>query len=219
MEQAIEKIKIAVIDDHGLYRKGLIKLITTLSSSFDVCMEASNGQDFLNRLQKDNLPGLAILDIDMPIMDGYEIAEILKNKYPQIQVLVITMLEDESSLIRMIKSGVKGYLSKDVEPDELKQALETISKGQFHYNDSLSGKLIQVILTDTLKNNGHQLNERELAFLELCCTELTYKEIADRMFLSPKTIDGYRAALFERFNAKSRVGLVLLAIKNGWVKI
>lgn len=219
MEQAIEKIKIAVIDDHGLYRKGLIKLITTLSSSFDVCIEASNGQDFLNRLQKDNLPDLAILDIDMPIMDGYEIAEILKNKYPQIQVLVITMLEDESSLIRMIKSGVKGYLSKDVEPDELKQALETISKGQFHYNDSLSGKLIQVILTDTLKNNGHQLNERELAFLELCCTELTYKEIADRMFLSPKTIDGYRAALFERFNAKSRVGLVLLAIKNGWVKI
>lgn len=219
MEATNELTRIAVVDDHGLYRKGLIKLIKSLSPAFDVCLEASNGQDFLNRLQKEEKPHVVIVDIDMPIMNGFEIAEILKTEYPDLHVLIITMLEDEQALIRMLKSGVKGYLSKDVEPDELLQALETISKGNFHYTDTMSGKLIHAIQMEGEKGNSHGLSDREITFLELCCSELTYKEIADKMFLSPKTIDGYRAALFERFDAKSRVGLVLLAVKNGWVKI
>jgi DNA-binding NarL/FixJ family response regulator len=213
-----EVIKIAVIDDHGLFRKGLIKLIKSLDTSFEIILEASNGEDFLNRLSPDNLPDIAIVDIDMPIMDGFETSATIEEAYPSIHVLIITMMEDEKSLIRMIKSGVKGFLSKDVEPDELKKAIHSIALGKFHYNDAVSGKLIQMIQSGDDPGH-HGLNHREYTFLEFCCSELTYKEIADQMFLSPKTIDGYRANLFERFNAKSRVGLVLLAIKNEWVKI
>ncbi len=212
-----EPVKIAVVDDHTLYRKGLIKLIRSISPELDIFMEASDGKEFIDRLSEDQLPDLAIIDIDMPVMSGFEVAEYLKEHYPSVQVLVVTMLDDEQSLIKMIRAGVKGYLGKDVEPDELKKAIHTISAGQFYYTEALSGKLVDAIRNDNME--ADQLNDREAEFIHYCCSELTYKEIADRMFLSPKTIDGYRANLFERFEVKSRVGLVLFALKRGWVEI
>ncbi|MCR9173377.1 MAG: response regulator transcription factor [bacterium] len=212
-------INIAVVDDHQLFRKGLIKLIHSLSDSYKVVFEASNGEDFLSRMDNFDQLTMIIVDIDMPVMNGYELAEALMKKHPDLPVLALTMHGDnEMSIIRMIKSGVKGYLSKDIEPDELKSAIETVSSGVFHFNQALSGKLLNMVITDN-ESKKELFNDRELEFLRLCCSELTYKEIADKMFLSPKTIDGYRAALFERFEAKSRVGLVLLAIKNRWVNL
>ena len=160
---------------------------------------------------------IAIVDLDMPIMNGYEISEILRDKHPDINVLILTMIDDEQSIIRMVKSGVKGYLGKDINPSELKKAIESVNNGVFHFNQAFSEKLLQMALNEG--GNGHGLNDRELKFLELCCSELTYKEIADQMCLSPKTIDGYRANLFERFEIKSRVRLVMLAIKSGWVDV
>jgi DNA-binding NarL/FixJ family response regulator len=182
-------------------------------------MEASNGQDFLNRLPKDHQLDVIIVDLDMPIMNGHELAQELKENEESFNLLALTMHgEDEQAIIRMIRSGVKGYLSKDVEPDELKAAIHSVAKGTFHFNDALNGKLLEIIL-DENSNTKYELNDREQQFLELACSELTYKEIADQMFLSPKTIDGYRAALFERFNAKSRVGLVLFALKHELVEL
>lgn len=212
-------IHIAVVDDHQLFRKGLIKLIHSLSDSFQVVLEASNGQDFLNRLATDHELSMVVVDIDMPVMNGFELTEKLTEEYPNIPVLALTMHgDDENSIVRMIKAGVKGYLSKDIEPEELKNAIETVAENTFFFNETLSGKLLNMVITDNSSKND-LFNDRELEFLNLCCSELTYKEIADRMCLSPKTIDGYRAALFERFEAKSRVGLVLLAIKNRWVNL
>lgn len=210
-------IHIAVVDDHTLYRKGLVELIRSINTDFQVELEASNGQDFLNRLPNENNLKMAIIDIDMPEMDGFELAAIIKERFPKIHILVITMLTDERSLIRMIKTGIKGYLGKDVETDELEAAINTISKGRFYFNEALSSKMLQVIQSED--DEKYELNDREQQFIELSCSELTYKEIADKMCLSPKTIDGYRAALFERFEIKSRVGLALLAIKQGWVTI
>ncbi|XOV68011.1 MAG: response regulator [Fluviicola sp.] len=214
-----DSIKIAVVDDHQLFRKGLINLIHSLDERYEVVIETSNGQELLQILAQENIPDMVIVDIDMPIMNGYELAEKLKNQFPNLPVLALTMHgENESSIIRMIKAGVKGYLSKDIEPEELKSAIQTVASGVFHFNHALSGKLLNMVITDNdAKKN--LLNDREYEFLKLCCSELTYKEIADRMFLSPKTIDGYRAALFERFETKSRVGLVLLAVKNNWVDL
>ncbi len=212
-------IQIAVVDDHQLFRKGLIKLIHSLDDSYKVTLEASNGQDFLNRLGAENQPDMVVVDIDMPVMNGFELSEKLTEDYPNLPVLALTMHgDDEKSIIRMIRAGVKGYLSKDIEPEELKKAINTVSSGVFHFNEALSGKLLNLVVTDD-SSKKDLFNERELEFLKLCCSELTYKEIADRMFLSPKTIDGYRAALFERFEAKSRVGLVLLAVRNRWVDL
>lgn len=212
-------IHIAVIDDHQLFRKGIIKLIHSLDPRFKVILESSNGKDFLERLTNDHNLDMVVLDIDMPVMNGFELSEKLMLDYPDLPILALTMHgDDEQAIIRMIRAGVKGYLSKDIEPEELTKAIETVSSGIFHFNDALSGKLLNMVIAEN-ENKSLLFNDREFEFLQLCCSELTYKEIADRMFLSPKTIDGYRAALFERFEAKSRVGLVLLAVKNGWVNL
>jgi DNA-binding NarL/FixJ family response regulator len=153
-------------------------------------------------------------------MNGYETSKELQKKYPNMKVLVITMVEDEQSLIKMLKHGIRGYLSKDVEPDELKKALDTIAMKGYYYTDHLTGKLIHAIRdNEQQKDPVQNLNEREMKFLQLACSEYTYKEIADIMCLSIKTIDGYRNALFEKLQAKSRVGLVLYAIRNNLVSL
>lgn len=212
-------IRIAVVDDHRLYRSGLVNLIHSLGPEFQVVMEESNGQAFLTALKGTELPDIVILDIDMPVMNGFETSEQLYTRYPDLPILVVTMLEDENSVIQMLRNGVRGFLSKDVEPEELKAALTSISQKGFHYSDLLTGKLIQAIRQPNEGDLPHGMNDRELEFLKLCCTELTYKEIADQMYLSPKTIDGYRGALFEKIGVKSRVGLVMFAIKNGLVEV
>lgn len=211
------RIRIAVADDHRLYRKGLIQLIESLGAEFEVVLEVGNGQELIDKLAQQDLPSLIILDLDMPVLNGYETALQLSQSYPDLPILVVSMHDDETALIRMLKAGVKGFLSKDVEPEELKQALLSISQKGYYYTDILTGKLILALHETTTPHS--ELNEREMHFLELCCTELTYKEMADKMCLSPKTIDGYRAALFEKLEAKSRVGLVLYAIKNRLVDL
>ncbi len=211
-------ISIAVVDDHHLFRSGLINLIHSFGPKFEITSESANGKEFISKLN-DQKPDIVLMDLHMPVMDGFETSSYLKANFPEIKVLVLTMMEEESTMIKMLKLGIKGFLSKDVEPAELKNALETIASKGFYYTDYVTGKLLNAI-TDTHSNAAHeQLNEREKKFLELACSEYTYKEIADIMCLSIKTIDGYRNNLFEKLNAKSRVGLVLCAIKNKLVTL
>jgi two-component system, NarL family, invasion response regulator UvrY len=213
-------ITIAVVDDHKLFRSGIINLIHSLGKEFKVVMDANNGKEFIDQINKDDLPDIALIDVGMPVMDGFQTATMLQKNYPQVHVLVITMVQDEKTLIRMLRLGIKGYLSKDVEPSELKQALYAISQKGFYYTDYITGKLIETIQDPQKQDNIiSQLSERELQFLELTCSEHTYKEIAEIMCLSVKTIDGYRNMLFEKLHLKSRVGLVMFAIKNGLVSL
>ena len=206
-------IKIAVVDDHSLFRKGLVTLIHQVDSKFKVVMEAANGKEFLAQLAANPLPDLVVLDFDMPIMDGHETTKALKKDYPGLGILMLTIKDDENSLIRMLKAGVNGYLNKDVEPEELQAAIRSVYQNGFHYTDNLTGKLVHAIRFPD-KDQGAKLSDQEMRFLELACSELTYKEIADQMCLSEKTIDGYRDVLFTKLNVKNRVGLVMYAIKN-----
>jgi two-component system, NarL family, invasion response regulator UvrY len=212
---------IVLTDDHILLRNGLAALVKNLGHT--VLFEADNGKDFINKLDKKNLPELVLMDINMPEMDGYETALWLKTNHPEVKVLALSMYDNENSIIRMLKSGAKGYILKDSEPAELKAAINAVVSKGYYYSDLVSGKLIHAInkLDDEggeLKNLM-QLNERETDFLKYACTEMTYKEIADKMFVSPRTIDGYRDALFEKLHVKTRVGLVMYAIKNGVVSV
>jgi len=156
-------------------------------------------------------------------MDGYETAVWLKKNYPLVKVLALSMYDNENAIIRMFKAGAKGYILKDCDPAELRAALDSINSKGFYYSEMVTGRLIHTINQldedDNTVKNLIQLNDRELEFLKLACSELTYKEIADKMFLSPRTIDGYRDALFEKLNVKTRVGLVMYAIKNGIVNL
>lgn len=213
-------IQIAVVDDHNLFRKGIINLIHSLGTEFEVVQEASNGTDFLSKLSSASLPDIAIIDLNMPHLNGYETTEKLNSLYPEIKVLILTMETDEFSVLKMLRLGIKGYLGKDVEPEELKQALEHIYEKGFHYNEFVTHKLIAAIQSpSSVRAIISNLNDRELTFLKLATSELTYKEIADQMCLSIKTIDGYRANLFENLDVKSRVGLALFAVKYEIVKL
>ena len=208
---------LVLIDDHSLLRNGLASLVKDLGHS--VLFEADNGKDFIEKLKSKSLPDVVLLDINMPEMDGYATAQWIKTNYPEIKVLALSMYDNENAIIRMLKCGARGYILKDCDPGELKAAINALVDKGYYYSDLVSGKLIHAI--NKIDDEGGQLknliqlNDRETDFLKYACTEMTYKEIADKMFVSPRTVDGYRDALFEKLQVKTRVGLVLYAIRNG----
>lgn len=220
---SVDVIKLALVDDHKLFRKGLISLIEMVCNDCTILFEADSGIDLQNKLKKDDLPDIILMDVNMPGMDGFASVEWLRNNYPGIKVLVVSMVEKEETIVKMLKLGVKGYLCKDVEPKELAEALHAVANKGFYFTDFITGKLVHSLQSENgNKDNAvgfDQMNDREKQFLQLACSEMTYHEIADKMFLSPKTIDGYRNALFEKLHVRSRVGLVMFAIKNRMVKV
>ncbi|MEQ1677152.1 MAG: response regulator transcription factor [Chitinophagaceae bacterium] len=217
----MDKVKVALADDHVLLRNGLAGLVTNLG--YTIQFECSNGKELISKLDKKDLPDIVLMDINMPEMDGYAATLWLKNNYPLIHVLALSMLDDENAIIRMLKNGAKGYVMKGADPLELKHAIDDVMTKGVHYSELVTGKLLHSIYKVDEPGNGTkemlELNEREIEFLKLASTEMTYKEIATKMFLSPRTIDGYRDALFEKLNIKNRVGLVLYAIKHSIVSI
>ncbi len=213
-----KSIKIAVVDDHSLFRKGLVNLIQQINPRFTIIAQASHGQEFLDQLKDGLEPDMVVLDLDMPRLDGHATTRILKKDYPDLGVLMLTMKDDESSLIRLLRAGVNGFLSKDVEPEELEQAIISVFENGYHYTDAMTGKLVSA-LRDPKEGKIPELSDQEVKFLELACTELTYKEIAAEMILSEKTIDGYRSKLFDKLEVKSRIGLVLFAIRNHFISL
>jgi two-component system, NarL family, invasion response regulator UvrY len=222
----MKKIKLAIVDDHNLFRKGLIKLINLgdQENKYTILFEAENGNDLKEKIDKRCLPDIVLMDIDMPDMDGYESAEWMNKYYPGISILVISMFESEEAIIRMLRFGVKGYLSKDIEIEDMHMALEAISNKGFYYSDLVSETMANAIQNNTENkkdSNGiwAELSGNEKIFLNHACTDLTYSQIAEKMFLSPKTIEGYREALCNKFNVRSRVSLAMYAVKNGLVKL
>lgn len=207
---------LVLVDDHVLLRKGLSELVKSLGHG--VLFEADNGEDFIKKLKPNYHPQLVLLDINMPVMDGYDTAKWIKKNHPEIKILALSMYDQESSIIRMLRAGAGGYILKDSEPLELQAAMDAIIRKGFYYSDLVSGKLMhainQIDEEPSLKSLV-KLTDREIKFLQMACTELSYKEIADQLCVSPRTVDGYRDALFEKLEIRSRVGLVLYAIKNG----
>ncbi len=210
---------IALVDDHSLLRNGLAQLVESLGHK--VLFEADNGQHFQQQLNGSNHPDIVLMDINMQPMDGFETTQWLKETHPQVSVLALSMYDNEASIIRMLKCGAKGYILKDSDPTELQMAINSVITKGYYYSDLVSGKLIHAI--NKIDDNGSDINtltslsEREIDFLKYTCTEFTYKEIAEKMFVSPRTIDGYRDDLFDKLKVKTRVGLVMYAIKNGVV--
>jgi two-component system, NarL family, invasion response regulator UvrY len=210
-----KKITVAIADDHGLLRTALARLVNSFDD-YSVLFEAGNGKELKARIQQHIIPDVVMLDVNMPEMDGFETAQWLNKNHPQIKILALSMLSDEKTIIKMFRVGAKGYLLKNTDPEELKAALRTLVDKNFYLSDYVSEKLVSGLNFDSDKDDKEiVLNEKEREFLRLTCSELSYKEIAAQMFLSVRTIDDYRASLFNRLNVHSRVGLVMYAIRNG----
>ena len=205
--------KIAIVDDHLLFASSLEKLIQTFSG-YSVAFHAKNGLDLQEKLKAiDSLPDIILLDINMPVMNGHETILWLTEHHPEIKVLALSMDDNEEVILKMLRNGAKGYLLKDIHPEKLKEAMSEVLQRGYYHSDKVSKALLNSIGNDG-ENDVPVFKENQITFMKLACSEMTYKEIADIMCLSPKTIDGYRQELFNKLEIKNRVGLVLYALKN-----
>lgn len=209
--------KVILVDDHLLIRDALAEIVNE-DDDFCVIGKAANGKELLHLLENGSQPHLVILDLNMPVMDGYEAAEYLQNNYPDIQILVLTMFNTEIPLFRLMQKGVKGFIGKDVEPHEFKLAIKTVINNGYYYSNDATGKLGHLFLKSSEENNSFDkglLNLKEIDFLKLIGSDDTYKEIASKMGVLPRTVDHLRDSLFYKLGVKSRVGLVVYAVQNG----
>lgn len=214
------KKQVFIVDDHQIFREGIKQLVAAHCKSFEIGNDFSSGEDLISYLQKNGeLPHLLLLDIELKGMNGYEIADWIKKNKPQLPILVLSAIEDEISILRMLKLGVKGYLPKGVSLEEMEVAIEDILNKGFHVTDKMGGNLIRIMGWANEENEMLTLSQKEAEFLKLACSDLTYKEISEKMGMSFKSVDAYRASLFEKFSVKSRVGLALMAVKFRLVKL
>lgn len=214
------KHTIAIVDDHELIAQAIAGLIQKMEL-YEVLYEAENGEELIRQFNLNRIPDLVLLDISMPKMNGYETALWLKNNYPDVKVLALTGNDKEEAIVKMLRNGARGYILKDCKPSELRRALDALVQTGFYYTEFIAGKLVKSLNPEHIVDpvQALALNERELTFLRLVCTELTYAEIADKMCVSPRTVDGYRESLFEKLNVKSRTSLALQAIRVGIVPL
>jgi two-component system invasion response regulator UvrY len=213
------KYRIAIADDHILVRKALTRLVNSFDG-YSIFFEADNGNDLKKKMAEMGLPDIVLMDINMPNGNGYDTTAWLHRHYPSVKVLALSMLSDEEVIIKILKLGAKGYILKTMEPEELKAAMDAVMKNDFYLPEVISGKII----TGLQQNMDQEkkdivLNERDRLFLQLLSSEMTYKEIAAKMNVSSRMIDSYKSDLCDRFQVRTRVGLVMYAVKHKLIEI
>jgi len=206
-------INIAIADDHSVVRSAIINLLHT-TGEFAVTAEACSGKELLEKIQRlDQKPDISILDVSMPIMNGYDTLIALKQTYPEMRFLVLTAIEKEYTILRMIKSGASGYLAKNCSYETLFTAIRDIYATGYYYSSLVSARSFRHISTCDLP----YLNEKEMEFIRYSCSSLTHHEIAAKMFLSPRTIEDYQKKIGRKLNIHTRIELALFAVQTGLV--
>lgn len=210
------KKTITIVDDHLLIAKALQGIIDNFND-FEVISIAENGQDLIDKFKAgEPLPEIILLDISMPVMDGFETVLWLKENHPDIKVMALSMQGDDASVIKMIKNGAKGYLLKNTHPKDLEEALIKLNSEGYFYPDWASKIIFSSINEEKDEEKTIKISDREREFLKYTVTELSYKEIAEKMCCSPRTVESYRDQLCEKLDLKTRVGLAVFALKNGF---
>jgi len=212
-------IKVAIADDHALFRTGVK---TSLSTRKDIQMiaEAENGMQLLNLL-KHLKPDVVLLDIHMPIMDGYSTLPEIKKLYPEIKVIMLSMNNDPSIITKMMEVGANSYLTKESDSETIYQAIRTCYEQEFFFNDLTNKALLNGLRMKKPQEAAMpdvQLNDKEITILKLMCEEKSTKEIADMVDLSPRTVEAIRDKLKTKTGVKSMAGLVMYAVKAGIVE-
>jgi DNA-binding NarL/FixJ family response regulator len=213
--------KIIIADDHDMFRDAL-KTMLELDNIAIVLAEAANGKELLNLLEE-YTPDIILLDIDMPLLNGIDAAGIINSKYPEIKILGLSMYGDEKYYKEMIESGAKGFILKSSNKSELEEAIKALHKGQSYFSNELLRKIIeQMGVTKNepqLKAAKIKFTQREIDVLKLLCQGLSSNDIAEKLFLSAKTIENYRVKLLQKTNSKNSVGLVVFALKQDIIQL
>jgi DNA-binding NarL/FixJ family response regulator len=207
------KIQVALVDDHQLFRSG-INFIIDDTDDIEVAFEASNGKEFLNFLNEFQ-PDIVLMDINMPVLDGVEATRRAIDQYPDLKVLVLSMFGEVDYYNTMIDLGVKGFILKDIDNEELIEAIRKVNKGGSYFSQELLLQLIKNKPTD----EAVDLTKREKEVLELICLGFSNQEISEKLFISQRTVERHRSSLLFKTDSKNSVSLVVYAIKSGLVKI
>ena len=215
-------VTVALVDDHQLFRKGMAAILNA-SEQLSVIAEASNGHEMMQLVRGGTLPQVVLLDLEMPVMDGMQTLTALSKEAPETRVILLTMHSDDRFVLHFMESGAHGYLLKDAHPEEVELAIKKVAQHGFYFNDAVSRVMLKGLKQKNealpeLPGNA-KLNEREIDVLKLICLEMTTQEVADKLFLSPRTIEGYRKSLLEKTGAKNTAGLVLFAVRSGLVSV
>jgi len=211
------KIQIAIADDHSIFRAGLKGLINSFPE-FNVVIDAPDGRSLIDKIEKSKTNiDICVLDVTMPILNGYETLIVLRARWPKIKVLILTMHNGEFPVIKLLRGGANGYLQKGADPQELHTALKEIHERGFYSSELITNRFYNLIQGSKERHTLLDISDKELQFLTLCTLELSYKEIAQKMGLSARTVEGYRDALFVKLDLKSRTGLIVYAFRTGLI--
>ncbi|MGE4288857.1 MAG: response regulator [Salinivirgaceae bacterium] len=214
----MEQIKITLVDDHALFRNGL-KILLGATPEIHVISEAANGKEFLEIIEHE-LPHIVLMDINMPIMDGVEATQEAMKKYPDLKIIALSMFGEEDYYYRMINAGVKGFLLKNSEINEVIEAIKQVEKGNSYFSQELLYNVIKSFKPHKeIETELAALSKRELQVLEEICKGLSNQEIADNLFISKRTVDKHRANLLSKTNSKNTANLIMYAIKNKLIAI
>lgn len=216
----IGKIKVAIADDQQLFRKGIISLLKEFEE-IDIVFEAGDGKDLLNQLANGTVPDVILLDIEMPLMNGIEALKKIKSKGYASKVIILTMHDEEEMVIHLIEMGANGFLPKNEDIENVVSAIKSVIESDYYFNDKFSKGMLRSLISNekiTPKFNYNQLSDIETEIARLICEELTNKEIAAKLDLSPRSVDGHRERILKKIGAKNTAGIVMYAYKCKLIK-
>lgn len=208
-------VSVLVVDDHTLFRKGMVMMLKTFPTIKEV-MDAENGKEAVN-MMKERPFDLMLLDLDMPVMDGWKTSKYILKNYPSTHIIMVSMHDSLSIVSKLIELGVHSYLLKNASPEEVQKAIASVINNDFYYNQLVASALNEKMNSSAnLKtvSESSNLTKREIEILGLICQELTMKEIGEQLFISEQTIHTHRKNLMRKIEAKNAVGLVKFAIQN-----
>jgi DNA-binding NarL/FixJ family response regulator len=213
----MQKIKVAIADDYSIFRDGL-RVGLNRDKNLEVVLEAENGEILLEQIENIR-PDVILMDLKMPVMDGMEATKIIRQRFEDIKILIVSMYDETKFIIHLMENGANGYLLKNADPREIRKAIYSVHECGYYFNDIVNQALLKkLVLKSNIKpsfNQNIEFSERELDVLKMICNEKTASEIASSLFLSPRSVEGIRQRIIEKVGVRNTAGLVMFAVKNG----
>jgi two-component system, NarL family, response regulator NreC len=219
MKMSNEKIRVAIADDQEIYRDGL-RLVLSKCERFSVVAEAGNGQALLEMVAATH-PDVVLTDVVMPVMDGIAATRQIIEQYPEVKVIALSMFGEEAMILDMLEAGARGYLVKNSEKEDIYSAIKTVYNGDAYYCNATSSQMARLIMRNKNKitEPAIQFSDKELQIIRGICEEMNNQEMARELYMSKRTIDGYRSRILEKLHVKGSIGVVKYAIKAGIYKL